>query len=480
MSNKRYGPYVAILVSLALFAGVLASDRAVTTNIKDAYPIAHWLEGVDQKVKPKDITGFNLAPGYYRVTIQSYCLHAGTYAPTKGDGYLLAPLKGDRAGLIRSILQRSPEHSDVPQQDIQRLIWGIEADASFRDYPPDFQARVRPLLTPEEIAAMSAEKSVKSALDRFAPRGVTRALDFYGDLRRRVTDAQTSYQQLEEMAVRTGAAPEGKDSRKVDPGNWNYAGDNFYMRTYPTSYPTTAAEILVPACYRLERDDRSRLRVLESGPYRIEAAYDDGSLGQGRAWRFRSLRFSGPGGAFTIQDAGWMVSSAAASYGGGRRGSLDRPPAPDNQSNGYLQLISYDARAEIQGPSPGEIDARIRDATNRWDQLNRYRGEWKRGGASSDQQAAADLTDLTHFVAALESLGQQAEFQRRGDLSRDYLLRVLAAWTGANCVVSGDCPGIVPSRGGDCSRVFDPTSVVSTPGNTAKQRLGLSARLKRQ
>ena len=45
MSNKRYGPYVAIVICLALFAGVLASDRAVTTNIKDAYPIAHWLEG---------------------------------------------------------------------------------------------------------------------------------------------------------------------------------------------------------------------------------------------------------------------------------------------------------------------------------------------------------------------------------------------------------------------------------------------------
>jgi hypothetical protein len=360
------------------------------------------------------------------------------------------------------------------------LIWGIEADASFRDYPPDFQARVRPLLTPEEIAAMSAEKSVKSALDRFAPGGLKRALDFYGDLRRRVTDAQTSYQQLEDLAVKTGAAPEGKDSRKVDPGNWNYAGDSFYMRTYPVSYPTTVAEILVPACYRLERDDRGRLSLLDSGPYRIEATYDDGNPGQVRAWRFRSLRFAGPGGAFTIQGAGWVVSSAAASYGGGgRRASIDPDRTSDRHRDPYSHLISYGLAAGAESPSPDDIDSRIRDATNKWDQINRYRGEWKRGGASSDQQSTADLTDLTHFVAALEALDQHPEFQRRTEASRDYLLRALAAWTAASCVVSGDCPGIVPSRGGDCSRVFDPTSAVSTPGNTAKQRLGLSARLKR-
>ena len=478
MAHRRHGPWIALFFALALFAGALASDRAVTTNIRDAYPIAHWLEGVGQRIKPKDITGFDLAPGYYRVTIQSYCLHAGTYAPTKGDGYLLAPLKGDRASLIRSILQRSPQHPEVPQPDIQRLIWGIEADASFRDYPPDFQARVRPLLTPEEIVAMSAEKSVKSALDRFAPGGLKRALDFYGDLRRRVTDAQTSYQQLEELAVKTGAAPEGRDSRKVDPGNWNYAGDSFYLRTYPVSYPTTVAEILVPACYRLERDDRGRLSLLESGPYRIEATYDDANISQGRAWRFSSLRFSGSGAAFSIQGAGWIVSSAAASYGGsGRRGSFDRPPASDRRSPGPVQLASYKPHSAAPAPPDDEIDARIRDASNKWDQLNRYRSDWKRSGAS-DNQAAADLTDLTHFVAALQALGKQPEFQRTSDALRDYLVRALAAWTEASCVASGDCPGIIPSRGRDCSRVFDPTSVVSTPGNTAKQRLGLSARVK--
>src|SRR5713101_6181344 len=57
-----------------------SSDKAVTTNIRDAYPITRWLEGFDRKVKPIETTAsFNLPPGYYRFTIQSYCLHAGTW-----------------------------------------------------------------------------------------------------------------------------------------------------------------------------------------------------------------------------------------------------------------------------------------------------------------------------------------------------------------------------------------------------------------
>src|SRR2546427_12003269 len=64
-----------------------SGDKAVTTNIRDAYPITRWLEGFDRKVKPVETTAsFNLPPGYYRFTIQSYCLHAGTWGPTQGDG----------------------------------------------------------------------------------------------------------------------------------------------------------------------------------------------------------------------------------------------------------------------------------------------------------------------------------------------------------------------------------------------------------
>ena len=480
MIRKRFQPILTLLFSALLCAclpaavlparGALrtaqllkwSADKAVTTNIRDAYPIARWLESFDKKVKPTETAAsFNLPPGYYRFTIQSYCLHAGTWGPTQGDGYLLAPLKGDRAELIRAILQRSVQHPNIAQQDVQRLIWSIEAGAKFTDFSRDFQVRVQPLLTPGEIAAMSVDiGEAKSVLGRFIPGGARRALDIYSDMRQRVTDAQTSYQQLEQLAVRTGVAPEGKGSRTVNPGNWSYAGDNFYVRTFPEGYPTTVIEILLPlACYRIERDARGRITVFETGDYRIETSYNDAAGSDERVWRFKTIRLSGPrsADALAVTDAGWLVASTAASY-----------------------LTTKSAVGASQGAD--EVAARIRDASDKWDKLNQYREEWKRSQQPQGEQAMRDFTDLTHYdegVEAAVSLAPAAGGSKAEGVS-DQLARVRFAWSYLACVLSGDCVPEAPGPRANCARSFDPSDEVAAPGNTNKQRLGLSARLKRR
>ncbi|MGH9822275.1 MAG: hypothetical protein ACREDR_03300 [Blastocatellia bacterium] len=477
MANPRR--YLAFaLLGFGLVGTGFYSDRAVTTNIRDAYPVARWLGGFDHTIKARAANNFDLTPGYYRFTIQSYCLHAGAYAPTRGDGYLLAPLRGDRSGLIRSILQRSADHPEIDQQDVQRLIWGIEADASFTDYPADFQSRVSPLLDPGEIASMTAEKSVRSVFDRYAPAGIHRALDFYGDLRRRTTDAQTTYQQLEQLAVKTGIAPEGSDSRRVDPGEWGYAGNDFYMRTYPEGYPTTTVEVLLPACYRLERDRSGRITEFESGEYRIKASYDELRSDRRTSW-FRTLTFTGPDGTFAINGAGWVVSSTVASYlsprrAVGREGQGTQPGVGSGfEAKSFAPLSSNVRAATSDGRK--EFEARLNAARTKWNELDRYRDEWRRGPAA-DNEAARDLTDLTHLAAGFAALKSLAESNGQGRLYANQMSRVLAAWAYASCLVAGDC-----STGGwgrDCTRVLDPSGVVATPGNTAQQRLGMSARMK--
>jgi hypothetical protein len=99
-----------------------APREAVTTSIKDALPVAQLLGRFLQGITPVTSRSTRVPSGYFRMRLQSYCLHAGTYGPTKGDGYLLAPLKGDRAPLIRSIMERSVAHPEIQQQDIQQLI----------------------------------------------------------------------------------------------------------------------------------------------------------------------------------------------------------------------------------------------------------------------------------------------------------------------------------------------------------------------
>src|SRR5882762_7100952 len=61
---------------------------AITTSIKDSLPGFRGLDDADFDPQQADsLVSFALKPGYYRTTIRSYCLHAGTYGPTKGNGY---------------------------------------------------------------------------------------------------------------------------------------------------------------------------------------------------------------------------------------------------------------------------------------------------------------------------------------------------------------------------------------------------------
>lgn len=455
-----------LFLGLALSSASYDANRTITTSISDAYPVASWINEYAGSLRPTPTSTFDLTPGYYRVTIQSYCLHAGTYAPTRGSGYLLAPLKGEKAGLVQSILRLSVDHPEISQEDIQRLIWGIESGAKFRDYPADFQARVSPLLDPGEIARGSAEDTLHSTLDRYTPQGLRHAMDFYGDLRRRLTDGQTSFHQLEELAVRTGIAPEGPGSLRVEPGGWGYAGNNFYMRTYPETYPTTTIEILLPACYRLQRDRLGRIQSFQSGDFRIDVRYDE-MRSDSQVSRFNLVRFSDPSGSFVISNAGWIVSSDVAAFQDGR--NWER-----NNVGAASAIMPAGAKGFI-APGAAEFQTRIADARRKWSEIGRYQSQWRRPrGAGSTE--AEDITDITHFAAGIAALKPVAESQGNGSLYQRDVARLMSAWVYSGCLASGDCSRT--GWGRDCDRTLDPSGLVAAPGNTDQQRLGMSARIK--
>jgi hypothetical protein len=290
---------------------------AVTTSIKDAYPIVPWLDDFDN-LEPSPIKNSILVPGYYRDTVQSFCLHAGTYGPTKGEGYLFAPLKGNQAKLIDSICHRYLLYPDIKQEDVQLLLWGIEAGTKFYDYPLDFQVMVRPLLTAEEIAKMNIDLTPAFEL---VPPELKEAADLYSEMRKRLTDPTSNYEDIEQIAVLNGAPPGlGPGSKIINPGNWAYLKDEFFVRAYPESYDKTVIEIYIPSLVRAERDNLNRVTLLENEDYRIEIVYDDEP---GRdilstpgnpdvpIWRFKKIILRGPeeGQEMTIENTGWMVRS---------------------------------------------------------------------------------------------------------------------------------------------------------------------------
>jgi hypothetical protein len=94
-----------------------------------------------------------VAPGRYELDAAVFCLHAGAYAPGGGDGYALAPLRGIGANLIYTVLYRWLTHTEIPQHDIQLMLWGIVDRVSPDKLSAELLANVKLLLRPTEIDA---------------------------------------------------------------------------------------------------------------------------------------------------------------------------------------------------------------------------------------------------------------------------------------------------------------------------------------
>jgi hypothetical protein len=431
-------------------------DGSVTTSIKDATPVVPWLGNFEDYGEPQPITDYNLAPGYYRAEIQTYCLHAGTYGPTDGDGYLIAPLLGNQKNLISSILKRSEDHPEVPQHDIQQLIWGIEAGVKFTDYPVDFQSRVKPLLTTEDITKLSIDLS--PAFD-LVPDNMKDVANMYKDMRKRLVDPASNYQDLENIAVRNGAPPIGPGSKIVNPGSWSYMKDGFYIRTFPVSYPNSFIEIYRPAAVTTTKDAKNRITSLNDEGYSIEITYNDepgmdilSTAGNPDVpiWRFKQVLLKGPnaGEEMTLDNTGWIVR------GNGK---------PVNKGGSDVNLTGL-----ADDPTYGEYQGRLENGKRTLKDFDQYQKERKMQQLKDKQDEYwADYHTMEGLRVATNPLN------KKGQMSwiNKTLNKVKDWWNQSSDALAGGKDDNTNDK-----KKFDPTDNVSTPGNTAKQRLAMSNR----
>jgi hypothetical protein len=214
--------------------------------------------------------------------VQSYCLKAGTYGPGGGDGYLYAPTKGPAEDAVITILRNSVNHPEIAQQDIQTLLWAIIARAKFEDLSTQHKAIAARLLTPRQLASLN-----RSALDLVPGPVMDRALgNIPGPLRqiaqaegqlRQMLTGGGSFAEMERVAVLTGNAPLGADSRQVPSGRWSLHPDGYNVRYLPQGYSHTIVQIQVPqgspavgkefdpATHIATPGNTSRQRLVQSG-----------------------------------------------------------------------------------------------------------------------------------------------------------------------------------------------------------------------
>ncbi|HRE74263.1 MAG TPA: hypothetical protein PK798_10175 [Flavobacteriales bacterium] len=235
------------------------SKDAITTSFKDAdttqpLPIyfGDTLKPIPIAYMPKgdSIGSYVLPPGLYEMTVQSYCIKAGTYGPSQGDGYCYAALNGPQKNLMISALTNAKKHPRLLQQDVQVLLWAIIARARFNDMNERLKVITLTLLNAKEILQMNKTglglipKPFLAKMATQLPPLVYEIVRAENQMRQLFYNANTVYSEYERWALRSGMAP--VDRPDIRRGRWCKHPCGYYIRFYPQSYNKTKVQVYVP------------------------------------------------------------------------------------------------------------------------------------------------------------------------------------------------------------------------------------------
>jgi len=442
-----------------------------------------------------DGTGFRLRPGYFAMEAQSYCLHAGTYAPRRGDGYLLAPIKGSGADVVRHILQRSVAHPEIPQPTIQVLIWDILAHTKFEDLGGRYREAAAKLLEPQELVRLNRDAldvltpSMMATVEAGMPTPIRDAFEAENQLRSMLVSTNSTYEQIEAVAVKAGVAPEDPSMRSVPAGRWSYVPGGYFVKYVPTGYSHTHVEVYVPSRITIDRDTLGRIVALsDSAGNRIETEYDSankplvvpGDPGL-HGYAFKRIRYTAvdpslAGGVQTAEltNVGWTF--VGIPNGHARQAALpderrslfqfavwktsDRVPGGDQQKVNYDGWWERAQQAYEKYEAGKDFYDNVQTVAEYWQQL----GE---AAQPPNPDAIEDLTDLKHYEDGLKAASNLTDLRGKGEWIGNHLSMLQRAYAYVICALQGKC----------ATGEFDPSGKVATPADTHQQRLGQSARL---
>lgn len=237
---------------------IFKKGPAITTSLKDCKWEDPTKDGFDPEtgaISTLDRSpngGFVLRDGGWTYVSQSYCLKAGTHGPGDGDGYLYAPPKGPCESQVMAVVRNSVSHPDIPQQKIQVLLWGIIARTKISDMSRDIQSVAAKLLTPKQILDLNGGALGLLTDDKIGgaflkePPLLRQIYEAEAKLRNLLTSPDSTFEQLERVAVLNGPLALQKDSKVVPSGRWSQHPDGYWIRYVPSGYSRTEVTVWVP------------------------------------------------------------------------------------------------------------------------------------------------------------------------------------------------------------------------------------------
>ena len=234
------------------------TTEAITTNFKDCNKLDTKNADFGKNEKYTNLCsvnfspteGYVLKPGFYTIELKSFCMHAGTYAPSKGDGYLYAPLKGQKKDMIDTLVKNWYKNQDIPQQKVQALVWGIIAKSSFKNMSPDMKLVATRLLTKNDLLSLSkmgldfVPASVMSKAKSNLPKSVQVVLDAENKIRNFFSSSSSSYSELERLALLGGVNPL---TSEISYGTWGLHPNGYWTSYQPHGYRQMTVRIYVPS-----------------------------------------------------------------------------------------------------------------------------------------------------------------------------------------------------------------------------------------
>jgi len=324
---------LALTVAFACCVPSMASaDEPISTTIQDALPVAAWLDDVMSGEKPFPWESRVMPAGYWTVFARTYCLHAGKSGPVHGSGYVMATAKGTRAALILRLLAASLTHFEMAQNDIQEVIWAVEAETPLEEFPPALKAAANTLLDAKDLDSLRQAgvaghgkgmfSRIEQQLQLRIPGSdkVTEAMDLATHLRSLLTDPTATYEQIEAVAVPARAVPlvpmpSEPMVTTIAHGNWTSAGRRFYMRALPRDYRQTDLEFVKVKIHDVRRDPFNRITHWSGAFGSVDVIYRNQAASP--VSPFQQVVFHGnqSGQTLTVRASGFVIDSVPAALG---------------------------------------------------------------------------------------------------------------------------------------------------------------------
>ena len=271
--------------------------------------------------------------------------------------------RGPKHNAVRHILQNAVSHPEIPQEDIQVLLWAILARTRIGDMPRKMQWTAARLLTPAELVDLNGgafglvTDRAWGETNQSLPPALRRALEVEGRLRQMLTTFDASFVEIERLAVLGGDPTPDSASRKIPEGRWSYHPAGYFIRFFPSGYSRTEVHVYVPEPMTIVRNNADRIAwIVDQQGTRFDVSYIDRvtdrrptATRQAAAWRalFEQPAFAGANGASAPPNTRDLVDLAQLHAGLEAAANAGRDRETADRLSPVLQLISKAWAAEF-------------------------------------------------------------------------------------------------------------------------------------